>query len=262
MPGWRATSAVSARIEAGTIASVVRSPARPRSSSSAARTTARASASEGTRGSWLRLRWRGVEGRWAAARRGRSRRVPVSSTRCTSRRAQAGEGCGKSARQWPPRLSSRASAAVAISSATRAGSAAAPPRKASGCRCATAASRPARSRTTPKRLARPRRAQRTRVGRGRQCHRPRRGQRTAGSCRRCCRPRSARHHHRLEQRVAGQPVGAVQAARRHLAAGPQAFDRAAALASPRRCRPCGSAPPAAPGSAGSRDRCRRRGSAR
>ena len=38
MPGWRATSAVSARIEAGTIASVVRSPARPRSSSSAART--------------------------------------------------------------------------------------------------------------------------------------------------------------------------------------------------------------------------------
>ena len=76
---------------------------------------------------------------WAAARRGRSTRVPVSSTRWTRRRAQAGDGCGKSARQWPPRLSSRASAAVAISSATRAGSAAPPPRKASGCRCATAA---------------------------------------------------------------------------------------------------------------------------
>ena len=48
-------------------------------------------------------------------------RVPVSSTRCTRRRAQAGDGCGKSARQWPPRLSSRASAAVAISSADQGG---------------------------------------------------------------------------------------------------------------------------------------------
>ena len=37
-PAWRAISAVSVRALAGTIASVVRSPARPRSSSSAART--------------------------------------------------------------------------------------------------------------------------------------------------------------------------------------------------------------------------------
>ena len=39
MPGWRAASTVSAWAVAGTMASVVMSPARPRSSSKAARTT-------------------------------------------------------------------------------------------------------------------------------------------------------------------------------------------------------------------------------
>ena len=62
-PGWRATSAVAARAAAGTMASVVMSPARPRSSSSAARTSGSIMmvGSGGTvMAQALRLRGRGV----------------------------------------------------------------------------------------------------------------------------------------------------------------------------------------------------------
>ena len=153
--------------------------------------------------------------------------VPVSWTRWTSRRAQAGEVCGKSARQWPPRLSSRARAAVAIIRATSAGSAAPPPLKASGCRCADRPLEASAVAHDAQRLA-------DRAAQGRHVRRRWQGDRP------CCRQRRrlgaddavrhrARHDHRLEQRVAGQAIGAVQAACRDLAAGPQALDGAAAL---------------------------------
>ena len=243
MPGWRATSAVSACASAGTIASVVRSPARPRSSSSAARTKG-SSMSERQRGerSWVRLRAR--RRRRAAARRGAS-----LACRCRRRAAPGGASAGGIGVAGSRRANGRrgfpraASAAVAIISADERGIGGAAARKASGC-----SARPPRRGRRRVAHARQGRADRMRstgqdravggsaTGRGRPAP-ARRGRR-----RRFGDPACA--DHRLEQRVAGQAIGAVQAGGgrpRRRPTGPST--RAAALLRPRRCRPCGSAPP-------------------
>ena len=174
----------------------------------------------------ISLRRQGIAKRTDSGMGRQISRVPVSWTRCTRRCAQAGEGCGKSRRQWPPRLSSRASAAVAIINATSAGSATAPPLKASGSSRSTAATSPARSRTTPSAsLTAARRARASGAG-GRATGRGAPGGAAVDAGDAVGHP--AGHHHGLEQRIAGQTIGAVQAARRRLAARPQAVDRAAA----------------------------------
>ena len=153
--------------------------------------------------------------------------VPVSWTRWTSRRAQAGEVCGKSARQCPPRLSSRGEGRggdhqgdqrrIGSTSALEGERLQMPDRPLEAGAVAHDAQRLA-----------------DRAAQGRHVRRRRQGDRP------CCRQRRrlgaddavghrARHDHRLEQRVAGQAIGAVQAACRDLAAGPQALDGAAAL---------------------------------
>ena len=55
--------------------------------------------------------------------------------------------------------------------------------------------------------------------------------------------------HGFEQRVRGEPVGAMRAGRGDFAAGPQALRARCGRARPRRCRPCGNARRARPGSA-------------
>ena len=153
--------------------------------------------------------------------------VPVSWTRWTSRRAQAGEVCGKSARQCPPRLSSRARAAVAIIRATSAGSAAASALEGERLQMPDRPLEAGAVAHDAQRLA-DRAAQGRHVRRRRQGDRPRRRQRRRLGADDAVGHR-ARHDHRLEQRIAGQAIGAVQAACRDLAAGPQALDGAAAL---------------------------------
>ena len=71
-----------------------------------------------------------------------------------------------------------------------------------------------------------------------------------------------REHHRFEQRVRGEAVGAMRAGRGDFAGRPQAVERGAAVRVGQRRRPCDSAPPARPGSARAPDRCRRCGSIR
>ena len=224
MPGWRATSAVSARSEAGTMASVVRSPARPRSSSRAARTTAprssawareesvmaQAPADDGLRGSGQRhgaadhARAGVVDALHQAARPGRRRHA--GSRRASGRR---GFPRGQGRRGDHQRHQGRIGRATALEG-----------ERLRGAR--SPASRPARSRTTPS-------VSLTRARSGRHDPEPaaaptgrRRGQRRRTTAPAMLSATSARRHHGLEQRVAGQPVGAVQAGRGHLAAGPQA----------------------------------------
>ena len=104
---------------AGTIASVVRSPARPRSSASARRSrssySSGCSGSRGSGSSWLIARLSDARRRARAARpplrRGRRHRQLVGGRQ----RALCVDGVrrGKSRRKWAPRLSSRSSAAAA-----------------------------------------------------------------------------------------------------------------------------------------------------
>ena len=100
------------------------------------------------------------------------------------------------------------------------------------------------------------------IGAHRRRHRARGGSSGAGqrARRRGCvaatsSPPSA-HRTRLQQRVAGQPVGAMQAGATPPRRTPTARRRCCARPRPRRCRPCGNAPRAAPGSAASPDRSR------
>ena len=148
--------------------------------------------------------------RVGGGRHGRRSPLPVSWTRSTRRRAQAGAVCGKSARKCAPRLSSRASAAVATQARPVAGSAAAPAPE----RRATPAVR--------ERLARGRRVRTTPsvslgTGARRACASGAAGGPTgrAPAAARGASPTEAGHRagqdEGLEQRVAGEAIGAVHA---------------------------------------------------
>ena len=232
----------------------VMSPARPRSSSRAVRTS----------GSYMRGR-SGV-----SVTAGHSRQTEIRFQRCRARRrarpqarwmtAQPRAGrrenrCGSARRGFP-----RADSGDCDHQSHQRGI---------GCRAAAAGDRieaadrafdsvPVAEHAEALRQDRPHGG---RVGRGRRRIGRARFQRAAARALDALR-HPLRTDDRFHQRIAGEPVGAMQPGAADFAAGPEAVRRCCGLRYPPISRPCGSAPPAAPESDRSRDRsrpfCRRR----
>ena len=255
------------RVPAGTVAVEVTSPARPRSSASA-RVTA-SSISSGERKASGQSRAAHADGSPCAAMRRRAAIARASASVMKVRCACAGSAVRE---------------VRAVMPAAALGAPQAPPRRPAARRlpCCAVAACAALSRSMPRDFgervlqAVARRAStptcadiRLRSARSRAAHRSA----TAASFgtdvrhepRGCAGSaadvlRDARgEDHRFQQRIRGEPVGAVHAGRGDFAGRPQAVERGAAARVGQRRRPCGSARPARPGSGRARDRCRRRG---
>ncbi len=198
-------------VRGGISASEVMSPARPRSSSRAARTSGSSSTA--------RQRAHGAGGP-APARQARANAracVQVSVMRAPDRRA-----CGKSVRAWPPRLSCRRSMAPPSSGRVP------PDRTAPAARAARSigGASPAASRSTPAwrdRMARTGAGSLSCGGRHGASAPP--GRRATGHAAAAMPAGDGG----FQQRVAGQPVGAVQPGAGRLAHGPQAGHGGAAI---------------------------------
>ena len=218
-PAWRATSASRRAVPAGTMASVVMSPARPRSSSSAARTSGSIMMAAGERETSCQASGVGLAA---------SSRAAASASASVRRRAHAARArwpenrCGRGRRGFPRRRS----AATAIIRPTVAGSRAGFAAAASGASAPIAARRPSPSRSTPAAADRIG-ATAGRIGAAR-LQAPRSGRARVGGRAGDVFGDPAGADGGFQQRIAGQAVGAVQAGAGGLAAGPQPGERAAA----------------------------------